>query len=205
MILDEQLNFDEHVNYLHSRAVKRSGILRKSRYFLDQKPSLLLYKSLVLLHFNYCDTVSGCMSAANLRKMQILQNSACRTMLLGDRYIPTTQMHGYLNLSTLVQRRELHLSMACPNHVNSQSSSLNRYFKPRKTRATRVGDTQMQLPNLRTEAGKKAHSYRVSHHWENLPTQLNDIASKLVFKQSDLENNLVDELFINSIILFIIE
>ncbi len=59
MILDEQLNFEEHIDYLISKTVNKLGILRKSREFLDQKTSLLLYKSLVL-HALFCSFCNFC-------------------------------------------------------------------------------------------------------------------------------------------------
>ena len=66
MILDDRLTFDDHIDYICNKAVKKLGILRKAQNFLDLDTSVLLYKSLVLPQFDYCDTVYSCTSAANL-------------------------------------------------------------------------------------------------------------------------------------------
>ena len=81
VILDYQLNFDDHVNLVHGKAVKKLGILRKSRKFLDRKTSLTLYWSLVLPHLDYCNLIYECTSKANLNKLQQIQTSVRRTML----------------------------------------------------------------------------------------------------------------------------
>ncbi len=106
---------------------------QKSRNFLDHKTSITLYKSLVLLHFDYCDIVYDCTSLGNLQKLQKLQNSACRTMLLADNRTPIAEMHDNLQLLTLKQRRELHLSVDCHKHVNISDSSLNYSLSRKET------------------------------------------------------------------------
>ena len=55
MMLDENLTFNDHVDYLYIRAVEKLAILRKVRNFVDPNTSILLYKSLVLSYFDYCD------------------------------------------------------------------------------------------------------------------------------------------------------
>ncbi len=37
VILDEHLNFDQHISVIHNKAVNKLGIIRKSRQFLGQK------------------------------------------------------------------------------------------------------------------------------------------------------------------------
>ena len=69
VILDQHLTFDEHVAYLQSKVVKKLGIVRKARDFLDRPAAITLYKSLVLPHIDYCDIVYECTSIGNLQKL----------------------------------------------------------------------------------------------------------------------------------------
>ncbi len=57
VLLDENLSFNAHVEFVVNKASKKLGILRKSREYLDHKTSVLLYKSLVLPHMDYCSLV----------------------------------------------------------------------------------------------------------------------------------------------------
>ena len=72
--LDEVLSFNEHVDNLHSKISGCIGLLYRTRKFLDRKTSLTLFKSLILPHFDYGDTVNCATSQLNLDRLQKLQN-----------------------------------------------------------------------------------------------------------------------------------
>ncbi len=72
LLLEEVLSFDKHVDYLHNKVSSRLGMLRRSREFLDINTSPTLYKSLVLPHFGFSDTVYGVTYVANLDRLQKL-------------------------------------------------------------------------------------------------------------------------------------
>ena len=93
LILDDKLPFDQHVDYIHGKSVKKLVIVRKTRSFLDRVTSTLLYKSLVLPYLDNCDIIYSNMGAANLNKLQLLQNGACGTLLLTDRRTSVKEMH----------------------------------------------------------------------------------------------------------------
>ena len=192
VILDDELSFNDHINYIHTKATNKLGILRKSRDFLDKKTSLLLYQSLVLPHFDYCDTTYGCTSTVNLNKLQLVQNSACRTVLRCGKREPIANMHKDLNILTLEIRRKLHLSMDCHKAIHT-NNSMTRYFQTRATRTTRAGDKRLVIPNLKTNMGRKAFSYRGPSHWEGLPVHLKNIKSPDVFKSECLKTICRDE------------
>ncbi len=189
MMLDQHLTFDDHVEYLHGKAVKKLGILRRSRNFLDKNTSVLLYKSLVLPHFDYCDIVYSCTSEGNLQK---LQNSACRTMLLADKRTPIKEMHSDLQLLTLKQRWELHLLLDHHKHVNLQESSLNYMFKPKYNRGTRSGKKIVEVPKCRMATGGKAYSFRGPDHWNKLDSTHREIEKLDHFKSEIIKNMLRD-------------
>ncbi len=75
VILDEHLSFNEHIAYIITKSSKKLGILRRARDYLN-KSKILIYKSLVLLHLDYCDLVYMCTKEANLQKLQYIQNCA---------------------------------------------------------------------------------------------------------------------------------
>ncbi len=191
VILDDALSFDPHVEYIHSKAVKKLGVVQKARDFLDLGASVQLYKSLVLPHLDYCDLVYSCTSDANLQKLQKLQNSACRTLLKADRRAHISDMHKELKFLTLEQRRELHLSVECYKQVNNSNSSLHNYFVAQDTRRTRTGEKKVKVPNIRSEMGR-SFSYRGPVHWNAVPEDLKNSESTNVYKNSCLNRILHD-------------
>ena len=73
LLLDEVLSFNGHVDYLHKISAC-IGLLHCSCKFLDRKTALTLYKSLVLPHSDYGDTIFSTTSQGNSERLQKLQN-----------------------------------------------------------------------------------------------------------------------------------
>ena len=101
VILDDHLTFDEHITYIVNKASKKLGVLRRAREFLNRSTKILLYKSLVLPHLDYCDLVYMCTKEENLQRLQQIQNCACRAILKADIYASISEMHQHLQLPTL--------------------------------------------------------------------------------------------------------
>ncbi len=192
VILDNYLTFDQHVEYIHGKAVKKLGIVRKAREFLDRGTSVKLYQSLVLPHMDYCDIVYSCTSEANLQKLQKIQNCACRILLRCDRRAHVKEMHKHLNFLDLKQRRELHLSTECYKQVNNSSSSLHKFFKLKSTRSTRTGESKYEVPNLRTMMGRRCFSYRGPAHWNSVSEDLKNSESINAYKNTYLKKLMRD-------------
>ena len=127
--LDQHLTFQEHINWVYKRSSMKLGAIQKIRDNLTQPIALSLYTSLVLPHLDYCDIVYDCSSNQNLNRLQILQNSACRTILLVDADTHITDMHNRLGLLTLQSRRDLRMSISCHKSIYfSGQSSLAQYL-----------------------------------------------------------------------------
>ncbi len=84
--------------------MKKLGILRKSKDFLDRPASVLLYQSLALLHLDYCDFIYECTNKSDLCKLQQIQTSACRTMFSADKCRSLSQMHRAVGILPLDER-----------------------------------------------------------------------------------------------------
>ena len=78
----QTLVFEDHIIFSYNKASCKLGALAKIRKHVDQYKALILYESLVLPHFDYCDTVFMTTTNMMLNKVQLLQNNVCRTILL---------------------------------------------------------------------------------------------------------------------------
>ena len=96
VILDDHLTFEEHVSFVHKKASKKLGILYKSNDYLDRSTKILLYKSLILPHIDYCDLVYMNTTAKNLNMLQLIQNCACTIILGADKDTNVKTMHQQL-------------------------------------------------------------------------------------------------------------
>ena len=57
MILDTELNFQEHLKYKFSKISKTIGLLRKLQKIVTRAPLLTIYKSLIRPHFDHGDII----------------------------------------------------------------------------------------------------------------------------------------------------
>ena len=187
VILDDHLTFDEHITYILTKSFKKLGILRHARDYLGRKTKILLYKSLILPHLDYCDLVYMCTTAINLQKLQQIQNCACRTILTADNYTPIIQMHAELELLPLNKRCVLHLAMDCFNNINNLEAGLHKLFKPvnsNRTKNTRSSNTkQMEVQNVKTVTERKAQEYRGPNFWNSITTDIRQLECKTTFKK----------------------
>ena len=186
VILDDHLTFDEHITYIINKASKKLGVLRRAREYLNKSTKILLYKSLVLPHLDYCDLVYMCTKEENLQRLQQIQNCACRIILKADNYASTKTLHSELQLPYLSQRRQIHMAMECHTGVNNKESGLHFMFKSKdenRERTTRSTQTnQVEVENIRTVTGRKAFGFRGPNYWNKLNTDCRVITDKNEFK-----------------------
>ncbi len=187
VILDEHLTFDQHINYIIHKSSKKLGVLRRAREYLNKTTKILLYKSLILPHLDYCDLIYMCTKEENLAKLQQIQNCACRIILKADNLTSTKVLHQNLNLPTLKQRRAIHMAMECHNNIFNEEAGLHSFFEKidsTRRRTTRMENTNcMKTANIRSVVGRKAFSFRGPDFWNKLELDLRLITSKNGFKQ----------------------
>ena len=101
VMVDKNVTFEAHAEYISGKVSKRLGTLSRSRKFISADTSPMLYKSLVVSLFDYCDTVYQVMLAKDLAHLQVLQNKACRIILKQNRFSHATDLHCTLDLPFL--------------------------------------------------------------------------------------------------------
>ena len=76
--IDCHLNFNEHVTKTASDCTLKLMRVNRIRHLLDQKALIYLIKAFVFSKLFYCSTVWSGTSKKNVRKLQLVQNYACR-------------------------------------------------------------------------------------------------------------------------------
>ncbi len=175
--VDSSLTFDAHIDLLVDKTSKKVALLRKLNECLDRKTVLTLYKTLVLPHFDFCDTVYMSTSVQNLSKLQLIQNTACRTILMAPGETPIVELHSHCNSLLLTDRRNVHMALECHKNIYFENqASLGHFYVPvvRVTGAhTRLlNNMHMIVPRVKTAAGMKAYSVRGSKFWNSLKMEI---------------------------------
>ena len=78
VIIDDKLNWKEHIKYISTKLSKTIAIVFKSKMVLDKNSLRTLYCSLFLPYINYCSEIWGNTYKTNLRPIVLLQKRAVR-------------------------------------------------------------------------------------------------------------------------------
>ncbi len=187
-LLDESLNYQEHIDYVYTKSCQKLGAIRKCRNCLSNKLTLMLYKSLVAPLIDYCDIVYSNANKTDIAKLQLVQNTACQIILKAGARDHIDDMHRELKLDLLADRRRYHLLAECHKSIHADSHTpLKRFFKlniqnpNRRTR--RLCKFNVLVPRVRTSAGQKAISFIGPSTWNKLCTNLKAIVKLNSFKR----------------------
>jgi len=80
--IDEQLNFDTHINELCKKASQRVGVMLRLKKVIPTNAKLTLYKSAILPYLIYCHLTWHFCSAIDKRKLERIQERALRAVFL---------------------------------------------------------------------------------------------------------------------------
>ena len=177
VVLDPNLTFSQHIEYLKSKTLSKISLLGRARYFVDHDTSVMLYKTLILPYYDYCDFVYHCLSQKDCHTLQKLQNCSLRQILKCDRLSPISDMHTVCEIEVLERRRDRHVSHEMYKAINGNApSNIKKMFihvhekHDVKTRSNT--SEQLYLPRCKLEFSKRNFKYRGVRNWNPLPLNL---------------------------------
>ena len=74
VLLDENLNWKEHIRYTENQITKKIELLFKARPFLNRNALLAFYYSFLHTYINYANVGWGSTCKANLKKSIVIKN-----------------------------------------------------------------------------------------------------------------------------------
>lgn len=108
LIIDEELNWKQHHEFLRKKLTPFLFVLRRTRYSLSFKTKLSLYYSYIHSHLSYLVSIWGYCNATLLDRLQVLQNKAVRS-LFWQQYrtnnLSTQQLFEFHNIPRIKQLR----------------------------------------------------------------------------------------------------
>ena len=148
----------------------------------------MLYKSLVMPYFDYCDTLWDSCSCQLKQKLQILQNRALRIINKADKRTHISDLHNMSKILTLEQRRKYHtqvfmykaLNNLCSDYISSKFC----YSSKIHLHSTRSASSNAPyIPHINLNVGKNRISYRGAISWNSLPLEIREAHTLRLFKQ----------------------
>ena len=189
VVIDSELNFNEHMKELVSKLKRSIGILRRASKFVNQHTRINLYNTMILPHFDYCCTLWGTgLSKTNLSKLQKIQNCAMRIIL---------ECHHRTHVKDMLQalcwlniNQWLYYQLAClvwKIYNNQVPEYLNHLYTPQSaihnhnTRSSAKGSIHI------TSSHKSSLSHNGAKLWNELPAELRNIKRFNHFKRELLQ------------------
>ena len=188
MYLDEDLFWNEHVDYIARKISSAVGGLKQVRPFVTQETLLTIYKSIILPHFDYCDVVWDTLNKGLAERLQKLQNRSARVITSSSYEIRSNDILKQLGWKKLSHRRLAHSATMMYRILNDQASEylqenyLTLYNKTSYN--LRNGKLNLAIPKKpRTENLKKSFAYRGAKICNSLPAQVKAAKSLNSFKK----------------------
>ena len=104
VIIDDQMNFSEHIRENSRKASQRLGVLNRFRSILATTLKMTTYKTSILPHVTYCSTVWHFAKSSDLRKIERIREKAMR-IIYCDKSSNYEKLLRKANLPTLQNRR----------------------------------------------------------------------------------------------------
>lgn len=186
IVIDEKLKWEDHIDSISKKVSSGIGAIKLIKPYVPNDSLIQIYNALVQPYFEYCSLVwQNCKLELQL-KLQKLQNRAAR-VITGDNW--ETSSKDVLNklnwqpldhlrlIDTLLFVRKI-LKNEAPISISEQFHiSVNEQYN------LRSNFTTLKLPKPKTNAMKRSFSYHGAKTWNNLPTELKNLAiSDKVFK-----------------------
>ena len=188
LVLDHQLKFIEHIDYIKKKIAKRIGAMYKSKNLLPLKYRKMFANSLMLPYFDYLDIIWSKTTKTKLHELDILYKKIAKIALDYDILERSKKVYEDMKWLPLHLRRQVHMSTYMYKIINGNSPPQMRDKFLYISGGSRDGENC----NLYTNKSKshKHFFYLGAKCWNILPQQLRQAESSKQFS-----NALKDKLF----------
>ena len=180
--IDENLNWEKHIEYIASKVSSGIGALKKLKEFVDRDTLVLVYNALIQPHFDYCCEVWDELGKGLGERLQKLQNRVARVIMnFKNEHGQSILARTALRWTSLEERRALMKAKLMYKTVNQLAPQrLCNIFQSSNTVNSynlRGSSTGLFIPRPRTEFFKKSFSYSGAKLWNRIPENIRNSIS----------------------------
>ena len=168
--IDDQLNFNTHINEICKKASQRLGVMMRLKKLIPTNAKLTLYKSAILPYLTYCHLTWYFCTATDNRKLERIQERALRAVFLDKQ----SNYQALLDLMTLQNRRLQDIATLmykvkhklCPKKI---CDLFHMYCSPYNLRVAEFAISRFKTRKY----GKHSLTYLGPKLWNRLPCRRN--------------------------------
>lgn len=171
VILDQHLSFMSHLGHVKKKLFSKLALFRRLDRNLTAETKILLYKSLVAPHFDYCSSILYGLCDSNLSDLQKIQNSFMRNILKVNKYAKIDFMLDALRFQTIKQRLTFNVMK---NIYKIEKGMMPKYMQQhlKQNKIDNKYNTRRrslyQIPNFTKDYTKKSIFYKGLKNYNDL-------------------------------------
>jgi hypothetical protein len=174
VLLDENLTFNYHCNYVCTKLTQANFIINKVKNILPKKALRTLYYSLFHAHLLYCLPIYICTPSKNVKKIKLLQKKVIRSVCNVSYTAHTEPLFKDLNilpLEKLIIFTKGMLTHAIV-HKYSPPALFNQWeFNYERNHIELRNNNDMYIPRAVTDYVKNMPYFSLAMNWNNLPAE----------------------------------
>lgn len=187
MIINESLNWNDHVDLVKKKVARFVGVLRRMSYLLDEKIKKQIYFAYIHSHVIYVNPIWSSVADYKLQELQVLQNKAMKAVYNLPRLTPSKELYigdrgGILPIKVLTEY-ELNLLSFKINFKLIKSKFTFKITKDVHSYKTRIANNFRSIFS-RTNCTKNSIFNRGVSLFNKLPEIVKNEKTIAVFKNS---------------------
>jgi len=181
--IDNQLNFNNHINNLCSQTSKQINALKRIKQHLDKSCKNTLYNSYISCNFNYCSAVWMFTGKLNLDKLENTNKRALRFVENENEYI-YEDLCNDANKLTIKKRCIKTVAIQMYKIKNKMAPTyMQEMFRTREDVYNLRDNDTFNIPVFKTiKFGRKSFKYYGAKLWINIPSNIRSKVSLNSFK-----------------------
>ena len=186
VILDSNVRWDHHINFIKNKIAKGIGIICKARKLLELNTLITLYYSMIYPYLIYCIEVWGNAGQTYKNSLIKLQKKVVRIMTCSGYLTETDPLFKKLKILKLEQIYSMSIAVLMFKYVKGMLPQIfNDLFVRNADIATRVtrNSYKLNIPLCRTELYKKSIKYQGPTIWNIYDNVIDHQCSLHAFKK----------------------
>ena len=173
LVLDEKLNWNEHVQSICNSLLKYFGIFNHIKNKVNRKTARQLYFAFVFSRIKYGIEIYGNCSDGNKNKLQTMQNKLLKLLLQLERLTPTKKLHKDLNVLKINDLYKCNvLSFVNDTLMRKCPEIFETYFQLKYSRYDFRQKGQLKMPPARLNLGDRAVRTHGVKLWNGMETSI---------------------------------
>ena len=183
--IDENLNWNIHIDSLIMTLVKYSGIFNQLKYNVSNQLARKLYYAFVYSNISFGIEVYSKWSDTSLGRLQVIQNKLLKLLLRLNPYTSTNLLHSDLNI---LKTKDLYnTSLLLFVHANLQGdcpAAVKNYFVRRNSAYNTRQTGHLEYRRAWLDLGTSRVQYDAAELWNILSDIIKNIPCRKYFKRN---------------------